>query len=423
MRKLLVLGAGTAGTMLVNQLRRRLHPLLWHITVVDESQQHVYQPGLLLVPFGQLPSDKLIEPRRRFIPAGVDLVYGQIDVVDPAARVVRLVNGRELGYDQLVIATGVQPRPDQTPGMLGPQWRKSIFDFYTVDGAVALAKALKRFDHGRIVVHVTEMPIKCPVAPLEFAFLADAYFREREMRDRVELVFATPLSTAFTKPVAAQELAELLDERKIRLEPDFVVQRIDPRAKTLVSFDEREVRFDLLVTVPVNMGGDYLARSGLGNELNCVPVDKHTFLAVGHDNIFALGDVADLPTSKAGSVAHYSVEVFVDNFLRHVAGVPTYERFDGHADCFVETGRGKAVLLDFDYHTQPLPGHFPLPAVGPFSLLRESRFNHWGKHAFRWVYWNLLLPGRLPHRRKLFHPHGSEERHDDLGNEADRHRL
>jgi sulfide:quinone oxidoreductase len=393
--------------MLVNRLRRRLHPLLWHITVVDESQQHVYQPGLLMVPFGQLSSDQLTQPRSRFIPDGVELVYGQIDRVDTSARLVRLTNGRRLAYDQLVIATGVRPRPDQTPGMLGPQWRKSIFDFYTVDGAIALAEALRRLEHGRVVVHIAEMPIKCPVAPLEFAFLADAYFRERGMRDRIELVYATPLPAAFTKPVAAQQLGDLLDEKKIQLEPDFVVERIDPEAKLLVSYDGREVPFDLLVTVPVNMGGDYLARSGLGNELNCVPVDKRTFLAKGHKDIFALGDVADLPTSKAGSVAHFSVDVFVDNFLRHIAAAPMTENFDGHANCFVETGDGKALLLDFDYDTEPLPGHFPLPVIGPFPLLRESRLNHWGKRAFRWVYWNLLLPGRLPHRRNgNDHHHG-----------------
>jgi sulfide:quinone oxidoreductase len=400
MRRLLVLGAGTAGTMVVNRLRRLLNPHLWHIAVVDHSDQHVYQPGLLFVPFGQLPPEELTRPRPLSIPDGVDLVYGEIERVDPAGQKVYLANGHELTYDQLIIATGVRPRPDQTPGMLGTQWRQSIFDFYSPEGAIALAKALDEFDHGRVVVHVTEMPIKCPVAPLEFAFLADAYFREREMRDRVELVYVTPLPDAFTKPVAAQQLGGMLEERKIELEPDFVVERIDPETKTLISYDEREVPFDLLVTVPVNMGAEFVARSGLGNELNCVQVDKHTFLANGYDNIFALGDAADLPTSKAGSVAHFSIDVFVENFLSHIVGVPMTASFDGHANCFVESGGGKALLIDFDYDTEPLPGHFPLRRLGPLPLLQESRLNHWGKLAFRWVYWNLLLPGRLPHWRR-----------------------
>ena len=278
--------------------------------------------------------------------------------------------------------------------MLGPQWRKSIFDFYTLDGAAALAAALRDFDGGRFVVHIVDMPIKCPVAPLEFAFLAEAYFRHRGIRDRVELVYATPLPGAFTKPIASAELGAMLDERKIAVEADFMVERIDPDTKTLVSYDEREIPFDLLVTVPLNMGADWVARSGLGDELNYVPVDRHTLLAKGHDNVFALGDASNIPTSKAGSVAHFSVEVFVDNFLAHIDGKPMTGSFDGHTNCFVESGDGQGLLIDFNYDTEPLPGMYPLPGAGPFPLLRESRFNHWGKLAFRWLYWHMLLPGR-----------------------------
>jgi sulfide:quinone oxidoreductase len=149
-----------------------------------------------------------------------------------------------------------------------------------------------------------------------------------------------------------------------------------------------------LVTVPLNMGADCVARSGLGNELNLVPVDRHTMLAKAHDNIFALGDANDIPTSKAGSVAHFAVEVFTDNFLRYAAGKPMTGSFDGHANCFVESGDGKALLIDFNYDTEPLPGSYPVPAVGPFRLLEEAAVNHWGKLAFRWMYWNVLLPGR-----------------------------
>jgi sulfide:quinone oxidoreductase len=154
------------------------------------------------------------------------------------------------------------------------------------------------------------------------------------------------------------------------------------------------VPFDLLVTVPLNMGADFIARSGLGDELNYVPVDKHTLLAKGHDNIFAIGDATNIPASKAGSVAHFAVEVFVDNFLEHIAGRPMTNSFDGHANCFVEAGDGQALLIDFNYDTEPLPGTYPLPGVGPFRLLSSSAANHWGKLAFRWLYWHALLPGR-----------------------------
>ncbi|WP_203736793.1 FAD/NAD(P)-binding oxidoreductase, partial [Catellatospora chokoriensis] len=311
-----------------------------------------------------------------------------------AANTVHLADGTARPYDYLVIATGTRPRPDQTPGMLGPQWRKSIFDFYTLDGATALAEALADFDGGRFVVHIVDMPIKCPVAPLEFAFLAEAYFRHRGIRDRVEMVYATPLPGAFTKPIASALLGSMLDDRRIAVEADFLVERIDPYRKTLVSYDEREIGFDLLVTVPLNMGADFVARSGLGDELNHVPVDKHTLQAKGHADIFVLGDANDIPTSKAGSVAHFSAEVFIANFLQLIDGRPMTGAFDGHANCFVESGDGKALLIDFNYDTEPLPGTYPIPAAGPFRLLEETRPNHWGKLAFRWLYWNALLPGR-----------------------------
>jgi sulfide:quinone oxidoreductase len=394
MRRLVVLGGGTAGTMVVNKLRRRLPDDEWAITVVDRDDVHVYQPGLLLLPFGVYRPDELVKPRQRFIPPGVELVLGDIQRVDPDGNQVLLGDGRILDYDYLVIATGTSPRPDQTPGMTGDGWRRSIFDFFTLDGATALRDALARWDGGRLVVQVVEMPIKCPVAPLEFAFLADAFFEERRMRDRVDLTYVTPLEGAFTKPVASRHLGRMLGERHIALEPDFVVDRIDPETRTLVSMDEREVPFDLLVTVPLNMGAEYVARSNLGDELNYVPVDKHTFLSTAHENVFALGDASNIPASKAGSVAHFSVEIFTENFVEHVAGRPMTHQFDGHANCFVESGHGKGLLIDFNYETEPLPGRYPVPVVGPFALLRESRANHLGKLGFRWAYWNLLLHGR-----------------------------
>jgi hypothetical protein len=269
-----------------------------------------------------------------------------------------------------------------------------VHSFYTLEDAVALRDALERFDGGRLVVNLVDLPIKCPVAPLEFAFLAEAWLREHGLRERTEVTYVTPLDGAFTKPLAARELGGMFDERGHRTGGRLHAGTRRPRRRLLVSYDEREVPFDLLVTVPLNMGAPFVARSGLGDELNHVKVDKHTFLAAGHDDIFALGDAANLPTSKAGSVAHFAVDVFVDNFLRHIDGLEMHERFDGHANCFIESGDGKAMLLDFNYDTEPLLGEFPLPEIGPLKLLAESEANHWGKLAFRWIYWHVLLPGR-----------------------------
>ena len=395
MKRLLVLGAGTAGTMAINKLRPMLPESEWQITVVEPSDVHHYQPGYLFLPFGSYTPEETVEPTDRFIPEGATRVCAEVDRVDAEANAVHLVDGQVLPYDYLIIASGTTPRPDQTPGMDDEAvWRHSVHEFYTFDGAMALREKLDTWPGGRLVVHVTEMPIKCPVAPLEFTFLADAYFSEKGMRDQVEIVYVTPLEGAFTKPVASKLLGHMLEDRKIGLESDFMIDLVDGEAGKIVSMDEREVPFDLLVTVPLNMGADFVGRSGLGDDLNYVPVDKHTLLSTKYDNIFAIGDASNIPASKAGSVAHFSIDLFPENFVNHVNGRPMTAQFDGHANCFIESGRGKGMLIDFNYDTEPLPGKYPIPGVGPFSLLKETELNHLGKLAFRWMYWNLLLPGK-----------------------------
>jgi sulfide:quinone oxidoreductase len=405
MKKLLILGAGTAGTMVVNRMARLLDQTEWQITIVDQHETHYYQPGFLFIPFGMYSKNAVIKPKRDFIPAGVEFVMSPIEVIAPEHNRVKLVkDGRYLNYDFLVIATGTRTHPEQTPGLGEHAWYKTIYDFYTIEGAVALAKHLRTWQGGRLVLNVVENPIKCPVAPLEFIMLADWFFHEQGIRDRVELIYATPLSGAFTKPIAAKHLGDILDRKGVKIEPEFMLMEVNPDAKKIVSYDEREIAYDLLVTVPINMGDESLARSGLGNELNYVAVDKHTFVSPKYANIFALGDAADLPTSKAGSVAHFAVDCFSENFLRYVDGLEMQPTFDGHANCFIESGFGKGLLIDFNYDVEPLPGHYPLPGVGPFTLLQESEANHWGKLMFRWMYWNVLLKGQelpLPARMSM----------------------
>ena len=404
MKKLLVLGAGTAGTMVVNRLCRLLDCDEWQMTIVDPHETHYYQPGFLFIPFGMYGKADVVKPERDFIPAGVEVIKAEADVIEPDQNRVKLVDGRVLQYDFLVIATGAQTRPEETPGLLEHEWHKSIFDFYTIEGAMALAKHLRNWQGGRMVVNVVENPIKCPVAPLEFLMLADWFFHEQGIRDRVELIYATPLSGAFTKPIAAKHLGDILERKNIQVVPDFMVEHVDPDAKKLVHYDESEVEYDLLVTIPLNKGDELLARSGMGDELNFVPVDKHTFLSPKWSNVFVLGDAAAVPTSKAGSVAHFAVDCFAENFLRHIDGLEMHPSFDGHANCFIESGFGKGLLIDFNYDVEPLPGRYPLPGVGPFKLLQESEMNHWGKMMFRWMYWNILLKGQelpLPARMSM----------------------
>ena len=391
-RRLVVLGGGTAGTLTANRLRRRFSRSDLHVTVVDQDDRHVYQPGLLFVPFGA-NARSLVRRRRSQLRSDVDYVQCAVDSVDVAANTVRLADGTALPYDVLVVATGAVLVPEETEGLTGPGWMERVFTFYEPVGAAALARALAAFDGGRIVVAVVDLPIKCPVAPLEFCFLADDFFRRRRIRDRVELTYVTPLDAAFTKPVAAHALGGMLGERRVALVTDFATGEVDGAGGRLVSYDGREIEFDLAVVVPAHAGAPYVGRSpGLGDALGFVPTDPHTLQSRAAPNVFAIGDATDLPASKAGSVAHFEGEVLVENVARFLTGQPLAAAYDGHANCFVESGDHRALLVDFNYDVEPVPGHYPARLGLP--LLKESRLNHLGKRAFAWFYWHVLLPGR-----------------------------
>ena len=394
MRHIVILGAGTAGTMMSNHLLKALPKEEYSISIIDNRKEHHYQPGYLFIPFGTYSKEDVVKPIEKFIPKGVNFIQKEIDKVIPDTNQVELMDGQKVDYDLLVIATGTQIAPDEIDGMGGEFWHKNIFDFYTLEGALKLHDKLENWEGGKMVVHITEMPIKCPVAPLEFAFLAEAYFEQKGMRDKVELAFVTPMDGAFTKPVATAKLQHLLNDKNIEVIPNFNVMEIDGANGKMTDYEGKEVDFDLLVTVPTNMGAEYVERSGFGDELNFVPTDRATLQTKVKDNIFAVGDATDVPASKAGSVAHFEGEILLENVLRYLKGEPLKAEFDGHANCFVETGHNKALLIDFNYSHEPVTGTFPFPGVGPLNLLRESRMNHMGKMAFKWVYWNMLITGR-----------------------------
>lgn len=395
MKTLLILGAGTGGTMVANKMIHELDSQKWEIIVVDRDETHYYQPGLLFIPFGIYSSRDVQKPKRDFIPNGVKLILSDIELIEPDKNRVTLIRDKQvISYDYLVIATGTHIQPAETEGLLdGGGWRKNIFDFYTLDGAVDLASFFNIWKGGRLVLNVAEMPIKCPVAPLEFLFLADWFFHEKGIRDKVEIVYATPLDGAFTKPRAAEILGGMLESKNIMIEPDFNIGEVDNKKQTIRSWDEREIPYDLLITIPTNMGSEVIEKSGMGDELNYVPIDKHTLQSNLWENVWVIGDAGNAPTSKAGSVAHFMLDVLIENMQRHMEGLEPLPDFDGHANCFIESGFEQGILIDFNYDVEPLPGKYPLPGLGPFSLLKESPSNHWGKMMFRWMYWNILLKG------------------------------
>ena len=393
MKKLVILGAGTAGTMMLNKLYNTLDKNEWQITIVDQHETHYYQPGFLFIPFGIYDKKDVIKPKRDYFPSGINAITSEIDKIEPENNRVLLKNNQVLSYDYLIIATGARVVPGETEGMKDELWYKNIFDFYTIEGAVALSKFFKTWEGGKLVLNITEMPIKCPVAPLEFVFLADSYFTEMGIRDKVDICFVTPLDGAFTKPKASAILGDFLGKKNIKLITDFGIASVDNENKKIISWEEEEIPFDVLVTIPTNMGDEAIERSGMGNEFNFIPTDKHTLKAEGHENIFVIGDATDLTSSKAGSVAHFQADILYENFLSVIEGREPKANFDGHANCFIESGFGKGILIDFNYDTEPLPGKYPLPGVGPFSLLEETKMNHYGKVMFHWMYWNFLVKG------------------------------
>lgn len=397
MKRIVVLGAGTGGALLSNRLARKLGPKGWSVTVIDKSDLHLYQPGLLFLPFtlyGHHGPEDITKPIRWPLDKRVEFVRAEVNLIDHAARKVETTAGT-YPYDYLILALGCGVDPARVEG-LAETMGATAFTYYTLDGAMALQKFFNRFDKGRMILNIAEMPIKCPVAPIEFVFLADYYFRLRGIRDKVEVDLVTPLSGAFTKPLASAALEGVAREKDIRIIGNFDIASVDGGRRVMRSWGGREEPYDVLVTIPPHVAPEVIENSGLADLSGFADTDRASLKSRKAQNVYVVGDCSNIPTSKAGSVAHFSGEIVEHNLLAEIEGREPVMSFDGHSNCFIESGHHKALLFDFNYDTQPLPGLFPFGGVGPFPLLKESRINHWGKMAFRHVYWWLLTTGRLP---------------------------
>ncbi|UCB54844.1 MAG: NAD(P)/FAD-dependent oxidoreductase [Thiotrichales bacterium] len=391
----IVLGDGIGGIVTANLLRKKAQRdrLSLNIRLVGNSPVHTYQPGMLFLPFrkpGYRDLSDIQKATQQFIAPGVEYVCETIEAIDTDQRTVT-TNEQTLRYDWLVVALGCRTLVDSIDG-LREQWGKTAQGFYTPDSAMQLAVALENFEGGNLLIDVAETPIKCPVAPVEFAFLADEYLRKRGIRNKTRITYVTPMGGAFTRPVCDRFLTYLLKEKDIYITTDSYLSSVTD--KTISCANGRDLEYDLLVVIPPHEGSDLIEDAGLGDGLGYGRTDKQTLKSVKAERVFFVGDNSNVPTSKAGSVAHFQAEVVVHNLLLEIAGKDAEAYADGHANCFIETGNSKAVLVDFNYDIQPLPGKFPLPVIGPMSLLTETRLNHLGKLAFKHVYWNLLLPAR-----------------------------
>lgn len=404
MKNLVIIGGGTAGTSMANKMIKALPSDKWKIIIIEKAKEHFYQPGFLFLPFGYYTRDQITKPSNTFFPKGADVINSEVDRIDADKNMINLKGGNSISYDVLLIATGTRISPEDTPGLKGELWQKSVFDFYTIEGAEALAMFFKTWEGGNLVINIADNPIKCPVAPLEFTFYADEFFTRKGMREKVNITYVTPMSGAFTKPKASKFLGSLMEKKNINIVTDFFLGEVDNTNKKILDFGGLEVPFDCLVTIPLHSGDPVISKSGLGDEFGFVKANKNTLQSLSYQNIFVIGDASNLPASKAGSVAHFQADILHKNILSFINNEPLKASYDGHSNCYIETGYGKGILIDFNYETEPLPGLFPLPVLGPFSLLKESRINHYGKLIFKWIYWNILLKGRwlpIPSRMSM----------------------
>jgi len=391
----LVLGDGIGGIVTANLLlkKARRKNLSLKLKLVGNSPVHTYQPGMLFLPFQKPGYRNLSDIQKEtagFIASGVEYVCEKITAIDTDRRQVS-TESQTLAYDWLVLALGCRTLIEEVEG-LSDQWGKTVHGFYTPDSAMRLARALADFEGGDLVVDVAEMPIKCPVAPIEFACLADDFLTRRGIRDKTRLTLVTPLSGAFTKPVCNEILTSILVEKGIHVVPNASLAGVTENS--MFCPDGQEVGFDLMVTIPPHEGSDLIEAAELGDGLGFGRTDKQTLKSTLAERVFLVGDNTGILASKAGSVAHFQADAVVHNILREIAGQQAEPCADGHANCFIETGRGKAVLIDFNYDVQPVPGKFPMPVIGPMTLLKETYLNHLGKLAFKHIYWNVLLPAR-----------------------------
>jgi sulfide:quinone oxidoreductase len=379
--RVVVLGGGVGGTLAANLLSKKLGRDA-HVTVVDPTGMHVYQPGFLYVALGQANGRWLARDERTLLRRDVELAVETAERIDSTEGVVQLARGGSLPFDYLVIATGARLVYDTVPGL-----REGSYEFYSLEGAQRLREALRGFRGGRILVGIAGIPYKCPPAPVEFVFMAEEYLRKRGLRDRSEITLLSPLNRAFTIEPASKLIQPIMEERGIGLSTFFNVEAVDASAGVVESLEGEKADYDLLVLVPPHRGQTLVDASGLGDASGWLPTNRRTLQVGDHERIFALGDATDLPISKSGSTAHFEAPVVASRIASLVRGTAPKANYGGRVMCFLETGNRRATALRFDYEHPPTP---PKP----------SRGWHAAKWIFNRLYWETVPQGRIPERVK-----------------------
>jgi sulfide:quinone oxidoreductase len=369
--KILIIGGGMGGTILANNLARRLQPELKSgkakLTMVTASEKHMYQPGLLYLALGRMTPDELYKDQATLLEPSITLIVDPVEEFLLDQNQVKTKGGKTIGYDILAVATGSRPVPELIPGLAD-----NSETFYTEETALKMFRRLQAFQGGRVVVAMG-VPHKCPMAPLEITFMLHDYFKDRGIRDKVQLHYTYPIGRVHTLENVAKWAAPEFDRLGITYETLFNVKEIDGKAKVVKSEEGGQTPYDLLISIPAHRGMEVIEKNKLGTG-GWIPVNRATLKVEGRDNVFALGDTTNIPISKAGSTAHFEAEALGENIAAIVRlGSPVRE-YDGKVFCFIEAGKDRATYAMFDYLNPPDPKP-PTKAV------------HWFKMAYNKLYW------------------------------------
>ncbi len=351
----LILGGGVGGLVAANLLRKKLgkeHRIL----LADREDRHLFAPSLLWLMTGERTQEQIVRPLDRLARKGIEVVRGEVERIDPASRRV-VVGGRELSADYLVVALGAELAPEAVPGLAA-----AGHNLYTLAGAESLRDTLKGFRAGKLVVLTAAPAYKCPAAPYEAAMLLEADCRKRKVRDavQIDLYAAEPGPMGVAGPEVSAAVRQMVESKGVAYHPEHQVIEVDPAARRLSFKNGAQAEFDLLAYVPPHVAPKVVRDAGLVAESGWVSVDRQT-METRFPGVFAIGDVTSIPLKlgkplpKAGVFAHGQAEVVAANIVRAITGKGKTAAFDGHGECFIEAGAGKAGFGDGDFYAEPAP--------------------------------------------------------------------
>jgi len=363
---ILVLGAGTGGLVVGNLLAGKGY----NVTIVERRGYHLFQPGMLWIAFQGHDPSMYMRRIEDLIRPNVKLVKATVEAINLEERQVRLSNGAVLGYDYLVIALGVSYNYDAIPG--NKELMEAYGDFYSgPDSAVRLWENFSKLNKGKIVIAAADPLYKCPPAPHKAAFLASYTLWKKGLRDSVEVHLALPFIHEYPSETVAKIVAPKLADVGVRVHTLFTVDQINLDEKKIYSLEGEELEYDLAVVIPVHHGPEVnVVPDNVLDEDGYFKVDKYKLNVNGFDDVYAIGDCNNTPTSKTGVTAHLGAEVVAERIMGYDA------EFTGRTNCPI-VANGEATFVISSYNSPPIPVKF-------------SRFKRLLEDLFIASYWSSL---------------------------------